>query len=243
MQPDEIRDLLVESIQASFSGLGLSLKLRVTVLADDSDLGVNVPLPTFLKGTWFVLPNHPFERMWSPLPSRLLKLGKCLRNPIEIALLPEQEADYKKGLLSVEDAYKLALKNFSCSIALAVVDYHWPIHIKAWLVSLVPPGDRATYQPIVDRIYKGDFQSDQYGFSAIPIDQQSVRAKPGEIADAEARDALDEYQDVAHVCREIATLYKTTPDVVEDFFHHLRSVDFLCHFEHPFWFNLAQDYA
>lgn len=58
-----------ENMAAKFLALGLEMKLRIHG---------NAAQPTFLKGIWYPLDSG---YIWGPLPSRFLKMGKCLRDP------------------------------------------------------------------------------------------------------------------------------------------------------------------
>lgn len=59
-------------IEMEFLRFGLTLKLKIHT--DPSD-------GTFLKGMWYEVDDPQFSHYWAPLPSRILKLGKSLRDP------------------------------------------------------------------------------------------------------------------------------------------------------------------
>jgi hypothetical protein len=63
----------LEDLNMSYSLFGLEIKSR-SVLPEDG--------PTFLKG-WFLMTGSEF--IWHPLPSQIVKMGKILTNPSEIA--------------------------------------------------------------------------------------------------------------------------------------------------------------
>lgn len=62
------------SITQAFEYLGFDMKLKTPD---------RIGLATFLKGTWYHT-DHPLVHYWSVLPSRFLKMGKSMRNPVEL---------------------------------------------------------------------------------------------------------------------------------------------------------------
>jgi hypothetical protein len=92
-------------LTATYLELGFKAKLRVHRPLHDAS---HVPLRTvtFLKGKWWTVEDAPGHYAWAPLPSRVLKFGKCLRDPRELyagldraaameAYLAGQSAQYK----------------------------------------------------------------------------------------------------------------------------------------------------
>jgi hypothetical protein len=61
-----------EMDMAVFEGLGLKMKLRS--FTDPTQV-------TFLKGKWYRVVSERFDLWWGPLPSRVLKMGKSLKDP------------------------------------------------------------------------------------------------------------------------------------------------------------------
>ncbi len=116
-----------------YATLGLVLKLRVTEFPTMDSIGLTARLPTFLKGTWY--PSEPhnlegrvIERVWGPLPSRLLKMGKTLNDPrVTMRMTGE-------GPISLETG----LRRFAGALAYSMKDFMWPFGIKRWLVRLAP---------------------------------------------------------------------------------------------------------
>lgn len=61
-----------QPIEKTMQELGLDLKLKIVRNIEDAD---------FLKGTWYPVQHDRYDHYWGPLPSRLLKVGKSLRDP------------------------------------------------------------------------------------------------------------------------------------------------------------------
>jgi hypothetical protein len=68
------RAIDIESVEAAYSFLGLRMKMHVFEEPESC---------SFLKG-WFTLDLTQRQYHWNPLPSRILKMGKSLRNPQDI---------------------------------------------------------------------------------------------------------------------------------------------------------------
>jgi hypothetical protein len=204
----------------SFRRLGLDLKLRLNYMCYNAFLPnitdppvASARLPTFLKGTWYPIAGSSRSRMWGPLPSRLLKIGKSLRDPRELTGLPDMEA---------------SLRLFAAAITFSVKNYTWPPAIKTWLDSFHPSEDDKLAVVALSEKIRDEMKSDFYSLADTPSTQF------GEI---------DFVVDERLSNRELANYYGVEPDLLVDFFVHLQSIRPLTHSEHPMWAFLAADYA
>jgi len=124
---------VVGEFEEAYKRLGLSLKIKVNFAPDRTWLGVDCPLPTFLKGTWypcdpFYLEGRIMERAWGPLPSRLLKMCKTLNDPRVTMRYPGESQ------ISLE----VGLRRFSQALCYGLKDFIWPVGLKRWLVRTSP---------------------------------------------------------------------------------------------------------
>lgn len=87
-----------EAVQQHFLYLGFSLKVRV----HDSPYRC-----TFLKGMWYETATGPF---WGPLPSRVLKFGKSLRDPRELYQTKDLEVAMRSFLADLAVGYSAFLQ-------------------------------------------------------------------------------------------------------------------------------------
>jgi hypothetical protein len=60
------------TVKEAFAYLGFDMKLKIFN---------DIKYATFLKGMWYPVEDNEFNYYWGPLPSRLLKIGKTLRDP------------------------------------------------------------------------------------------------------------------------------------------------------------------
>lgn len=72
----------LEDVEAAFISYGFKMKLKIF---NDTLNG-----PTFLKGMWY--PTMAHGNVWAPLPSRFLKVGKSIVNPVELYGEPDKVA-------------------------------------------------------------------------------------------------------------------------------------------------------
>jgi hypothetical protein len=64
--------LIASDYHSQFAALGIDMKLR------EWD---NIEQCTFLKGMWYRVKSKKYSHYWGPLPSRILKAGKSLKDP------------------------------------------------------------------------------------------------------------------------------------------------------------------
>lgn len=72
LEGDLLDSAVQHAVEAGMLRLGFVLKLKVTI---------DVQQVTFLKGAWVEFPRG---LVWAPLPSRILKLGKGMSNPLHL---------------------------------------------------------------------------------------------------------------------------------------------------------------
>jgi hypothetical protein len=84
----------------AIQSLGLSVKIREKPSID----GI-----TFLKGMWYRV-NSPIGYHWGPLPSRVLKVGKALRDPREIYGIKDRTQACRNYLSDVAQSYAVFLQ-------------------------------------------------------------------------------------------------------------------------------------
>lgn len=71
-------DFAPDSVQTKMMELGFKMKIKVFSGKEVSPL---FDYATFLKGMWYPVLSAKYDRYWAPLPSRLLKATKSLKNP------------------------------------------------------------------------------------------------------------------------------------------------------------------
>jgi hypothetical protein len=93
-------DLPLDQIEDAYLRFGFGMKLRSFRTYAPMRLTESHPLrlATFLKGKWWL--DITGKLTWSVLPSRILKVGKSMRNPVEIFGPPFEEAcrDFQAGM-------------------------------------------------------------------------------------------------------------------------------------------------
>lgn len=162
--------VMVLGLSEHFAKLGLDLKVRGCAVKTD-DFSSSTMLPTFLKGVWYpieplsalnccpayqeIFLTRPYlkvpdvwTRLWGPLPSRLLKLGKTFRDPRDLYRV---------------DNLDIALDWYSHAMAQSVYQFVWPPAIKRWLSRLQPADPETTGTKAAKLSAETMFHGDLYG--------------------------------------------------------------------------------
>jgi len=157
-------------------------------VADFKDLGFSVKLsrdveqPSFLKGLFYpVLIGGTKTYMWGPLPSRIIKLGKSLKDPITIYHMHRGQEE-------------MADKHYLHDQALALAHYDWVPILGNWIRAAIrlPAHASITAQP-------------SYNYKPIATGL-SVEAIPDTLQAITAHYTCDVFaiQRVAHLVEQVA---------------------------------------
>lgn len=211
-------DQQVELFRYQYSCLGLTLKVRVTSCNEASEVGLVCRLPTFLKGAWLpTTGDAPSDRCWSPLPSRLLKMGKTLSDP----RLTMRKSSKEVVTLTT------ALERYAAAITYSMRAYAWPQPIVNWLKRVQPPvTDLFVTSHEFQERFRVALKNDMFVLSTLA---ESSFVPVPKIDDV----ALEMY----------AKYYGVELEDLLDFFRQLQDLKPFTFFAHPIWYALASDYA